>query len=245
MKLYQYPIGTFFYNNCPYVRSLFSYQWEDTVFPPIDELNPLLNSNSACCRPEFYYRNSNMSSLNLSNTVINLMNDLRKLWEQHDVWTRSTIMSIIFNLPDVDFVTNRLLRNPVDFGNALEPFYGSSIALKFSDLLKDHLVIAAELVKAAKAGNKQSADAIEKRWYDNADQIAIFLSQINHYWSQEEWKVMLHQHLALVKSEAVNILTKNYAAGIAVYDELENQSLGMADMMAEGITKQFPNKFTE
>lgn len=54
---------------------------------------------------------------------------------------------------------------------------------------------------------------------------------------------MLHQHLTLVKSEAVNILNKNYAATIDVYDEIENQSLGMADVLAEGIIKQFPNKF--
>lgn len=164
---------------------------------------------------------------------------------EHAVWTRSTIMSIIFDLPDEDVVTKRLLRNPVDFGNALEPFYGRSIALKFSDLLRDHLVIAAELVKAAKAGNKQAADAAEKRWYDNADQIAIFLSKINPYWSQEEWKTMLHQHLSLVKSEATTILNKDYAAGIDVYDKIENQALGMADVMTEGIIKQFPNKFIE
>jgi hypothetical protein len=172
-------------------------------------------------------------------------NDFCMLWEQHDVWTRAAIASIVFDLPDVDFVTKRLLRNPVDFEQALKPYYGDKIAAKFSDLLKGHLVIAAQLVKAAKAGDNKAADDAEKRWYANADEIAVLLGGINPYWSQEVWKMMLHRHLSLVKAEAVNMLTKNYEAGITVYDEIERQSLEMADLMSEGIVKQFPYKFTK
>lgn len=54
---------------------------------------------------------------------------------------------------------------------------------------------------------------------------------------------MLHQHLQLIKSEAVNALNKNYEARIAVYDKIENQSLQMADMLSKGLINQFPNKF--
>ncbi|MCB2355264.1 acetylglutamate kinase [Clostridium estertheticum] len=150
-----------------------------------------------------------------------------------------TLISIIKDLPDVDFVTNRLLRNPIDFGRALEVFYGYEIASQFSDLFKNHLVIAVQLVKAAKAGDsKGSADA-EKRWYANADEIAVFLSRINPYWSQENWKTMLYEHLRMTKSEAVNILNNNDEKSITEYDEIEKQALKMADVMAEGIAKQF------
>jgi len=94
-------------------------------------------------------------------------------------------------------------------------------------------------VKAAKAGyNKESADA-ERRWYENADEIAAFLGKINPYWSQEMWKRMLYEHLAMTKSEAINILTNNYEKSIMEYDEIEKQALKMADIMAEGIVKQF------
>lgn len=153
------------------------------------------------------------------------------------------IMSIVFGLPDEEVVTNRLLRNPVDFGNLLKIFYGNKIALKFSDLLKGHLVIAAQLVKAAKAGDNKSAAEAEKKWYENADELAALLGYINPYWSKESWRTMLHEHLALVKAEAVAMLTKDYAAGVKIYDTIEKQALGMADMMAAGIIKQFPNKF--
>ncbi|MBU3110009.1 acetylglutamate kinase [Clostridium lacusfryxellense] len=161
------------------------------------------------------------------------------LWEQHIVWTRMTILSIIKDLPDVDFVTNRLLQNPIDFKKVLKPFYGDEIASQFSDLFTSHLVIAAQLVNAAKAGYKDGAAAAEKNWYKNADEIAVFLGRINPYWSEQNWKKILYEHLKMTKSEAVDILTNNYEQSIADYDEIEKQALKMADVMAEGIVKQF------
>jgi len=178
-------------------------------------------------------------SIRISETEVYLRNVIRKLWEQHIVWTRMTIISIIKDLPDVDAVTKRLLRNPTDFKNILKHFYGDEIASQFSDLFKNHLVIAAQLVKAAKAGYTQESADAEKRWYANADEIAAFLGRINPYWSQEMWKRMLYEHLVMTKSEAVNILTNNYEKSITEYDEIEKQALKMADVMAEGIVKQF------
>lgn len=161
------------------------------------------------------------------------------LWEQHGAWTWSTIISLVFGLPITDSVVARLLRNPVDFERALQPYYGDGIAATFRDLLQEHLVIAADLVKAAKAGNNKAAAEAERKWYANADAIAVFLGNINPYWSQEQWRMMMRHHLALVKAEAVNMLTGQYEVSIAAYDENEIHILAMADIMAEGIIKQF------
>jgi len=175
----------------------------------------------------------------INKAEVDLRNAMRVLWEQHIVWTRMTIISIIKDLPDVDFVTKRLLRNPIDFKNLLRYFYGDEIASQFSDLFTSHLVIAAQLVKAAKAGDNKEATDAEKKWYANADEIAAFLGRINPYWSQENWRSMLYEHLRMTKAEAVNILTNKYEESITDYDEIEKQALKMADVMAEGIVKQF------
>ncbi|NLX88402.1 MAG: acetylglutamate kinase [Syntrophomonadaceae bacterium] len=170
------------------------------------------------------------------------MNTLRKLWEQHDVWTRSTIVSITFDLPDRQVVIARLLRNPKDFGRVFEKFYGPRIATAFTNLLTEHLVLAAQIVEAAKAGNNSRVALLQRKWLQNANQIAELLSDINNQ-SEREWRNMMQEHLRLVYNEAVNYLTGNYAAGVAVYDEIEKQTLEMADMMARGIFKQFPKRF--
>jgi len=51
--------------------------------------------------------------------------------------------------------------------------------------------------------------------------------------------MMLYHHLALVKAEAVDMLAGNYQTSVAVYDEIEIQALGMADVMATGMIQQF------
>ena len=153
------------------------------------------------------------------------------------------ILSMAFGLPDTEFVTNRLLRNPKDFEAALRQYYGGNVAAKFAELFTSHLTIAAELVQAAKAGDSAAATDAEKRWYANADQIAAFLGSINPYWSAQEWQKMLYDHLAMTKDEAVDILTQKYADSINMFENIERQALDMADMMTQGIVKQFPQYF--
>ncbi|MCE5284454.1 MAG: hypothetical protein LLG02_01200 [Pelosinus sp.] len=174
---------------------------------------------------------------------VGLMNSMRILWEQHVAWTRMTIISIAHCLPDLDFTVKRLLRNPKDFEVLFRHFYGDEKAREFAALLKAHLVIASELVKAAKAGDSRAAARIEADWYKNADEIAAFLSSINANWSEEELKTMLHEHLVLTKDEAVARLSGRFARDIAIYDEIEQQALDMADALTAGIVEQFPDMF--
>jgi hypothetical protein len=172
-----------------------------------------------------------------------LKSSMRLVWEQHVYWTRLTIISLAFNLPDIDFVTARLLRNATDMGNLLKPYYGNKIAAKFSNLIREHLVIAVELVKAAKARNQKAAAAAERRWYANGEEIADFLSTINPYILENEFKEMFFEHLALTKMEAVFILQKDFKSSIAVFDKIEAEALQMADTITAAIVKQFPKKF--
>ena len=84
--------------------------------------------------------------------------DMRKLWEDHITWTRLYIVDAIGGLPEKAATTQRLLQNQVDLGNAIKPFYGDAAGAKLTSLLRDHILIAAELIDAAKAGD--SADML-------------------------------------------------------------------------------------
>lgn len=57
-----------------------------------------------------------------------------------------TIISIAEGLPDEAQTTMRLLRNPGDIAAVFRPLYGNSVADRLSDLIKEHLVIAADLL---------------------------------------------------------------------------------------------------
>ncbi|WP_193790084.1 hypothetical protein [Paenibacillus beijingensis] len=54
---------------------------------------------------------------------------------------------------------------------------------------------------------------------------------------------MLHEHLKLLSSEVASRLAGNYAENVAISDRIEEQALGMADVMTSGIVQQFPRAF--
>jgi len=155
------------------------------------------------------------------------------------MWTRSFIISTAANLADLQPVTMRLLRNPSDFAKELSKYYGEEKAKKFETLLTEHITIAAKVVNAAKAGDTETLNDERKKWYVNADEIAAFLAAINPYWSNQEWRMMLYDHLKLLEIEVTERLQGQYAKDVAQYDIIEDQALMMGDLMANGIRKQF------
>jgi hypothetical protein len=170
--------------------------------------------------------------------------DMRKLWEDHVTWTRLYIVSALGGLPDKDATAQRLLDNQTDLGNAIKPFYGDAAGTELTALLRDHILVAAELIDAARTGNKAAQDDATKRWFANADAIAAFLSGANpENWPPAEAKKMMHDHLNLTTEEVVAHLSQDWAASIASYDKVHDQILHMADMLSAGIQAQFPDKF--
>lgn len=170
---------------------------------------------------------------------IDLSNKLRELWNEHVLWTRSFIESTAFDLPDLQAVTDRLLQNPCDFAKLFCRFYGEAKAQQLKKLLKDHLLIAAELVNALKERNVIKADKIRCKWYENAEDIAKFLASINPYWGKLQWRCLLFDHLRMTEYEAVFILRGQYRKGVTIYDEIQNQAMKMADVMTQGLIRQF------
>lgn len=99
------------------------------------------------------------------------------------------------------------------------------------------MLIAADLVNAAKSGEVSKANAAREKLYENADEIAEFLSSINRCWSKSKWRSMLYSHLEMTEEEAMLRLQGNYTADIAVFDSIEDEAYKMADYMFCGIIK--------
>jgi hypothetical protein len=169
---------------------------------------------------------------------------MRKLWEDHVTWTRLAIISLTTGSPDTEATVGRLLRNQVDIGNAIKPFYGKAAGTQLTKLLRDHILIAADLIAAAEAGDSAKLADEQARWQANARELATFLNRANpHAWKLGAMKAMLREHLRLTTNEAVARLQGNWAADVAAYDQIHVQGLHMADMLSSGIVKQFPRRF--
>lgn len=183
------------------------------------------------------------ASMSVPKLQVELEKYMRKLWEDHVLWTRQAIVSLVAGLPDADASVARLLQNPIDMEKAFALYYGDQTAAAVRDLLKVHLTTAAELVMAAKAGDSAKAADAEKRWYDNADEISGALNSINPNWPKDAMMDMMHDHLKMTKAEAVARLKQDWDLDVKTYDMVHDQILIMADELTEGIVKQFPDKF--
>ena len=173
-----------------------------------------------------------------------LKTKMRKLWEDHITWTRMFIVSSIADLPDVDTAAGRLLLNQEHIGNAIAPYYGDEAGDALTALLKDHILIAADLLSAAKSGDSEGVNDASQRWDDNAVEIANFLASANpQNWPADEMTAMMREHLSLTLNEAVARLNSEWDEDVATYDQIHRQILHMADMLSRGIIRQFPNRF--
>lgn len=167
----------------------------------------------------------------------------RRLWIDHVSWTRNFIVSDLSSLDDKEDVLERLLKNQDDIGNSIKSFYGENAGNKLADLLKEHIKLAGKVVDAAKSGNKSDLEKYNKLWYENADKIAKFLSSANPNYSYDVLKDMLYKHLQFVTDQAVSRINKNWNADIQAYDKGEDHMILFADILTDGIIKQFPQKF--
>jgi len=165
------------------------------------------------------------------------------LWVEHVVWTRQYIAASVADAPDAQVAAERLLKNQEEIGDAIKPVYGDEAGSRLTALLKDHILIAVDLLDAAKAGDNAALENAEKRWQANADEIATFLSEANPNWPKVEMVSMLNEHLSLTNSEALARLTGDYVADAAAFDAIVKHAESMADGFTNGIVAQFPEQF--
>jgi hypothetical protein len=173
-----------------------------------------------------------------------LRTQMRKLWEDHITWTRMVIVDFAAGLPDLTAAEQRLLRNQVDIGNAIKPYYGAAAGNALTKLLRTHILEAVPVLTHAKSGDKAKLTKALDVWYANGNQIARFLTKANPAsWPLPMTTKMMKDHLDLTTEEAVARLQGRWTADIAAYDKVHAEILQMSDMLSSGLVAQFPSRF--
>jgi hypothetical protein len=178
-----------------------------------------------------------------STNTARLREDMRRLWSDHVIWTREYIVAAVDGSPDAEAAATRLLKNQEDIGGAVAGFYGKNAGDTLTGLLKQHILIAVDLIAAAKANDQAKYNATDHQWKKNGEEIADFLSRANPNWPKATLASMMETHLATTTKEVVARLNKKWEEDVTAFDEVYTHILHMADVLSEGIIKQFPQKF--
>jgi hypothetical protein len=193
---------------------------------------PLFNKTKPAAPPQ-----------NPTSSAVSLRVALRKLWADHVIWTRQYIVAAVAGTPDAEAAAARLLRNQEDIGAAVASIYGKPAGDKLTGLLKTHISIAVRLVAAAKDGKTTEFAKQDKLWSANGEQIAAFLAGANPNWPLKDLSNLLALHLSLTKNEAVARLSSKWDDDVKAFDDIFVEIMTVADALADGIVKQFPEKF--
>src|SRR5919197_1552820 len=279
---------------------------------------------------------------------------MRELWTDHVVYTHNFIVSATSALPDTAEVSQRLLRNQDEIGEAIKPYYGDAAGSQLASLLRSHVQLVAMAVTAAKGtttamnmpnqssnqfansmradtasradttqarinsqyptaqGRRNQADTTKRnpnarvtgdtisqrlpsnqygnvrtdttqknvegqsqqsqqygqpqqygvnqqagqvdstalnqaiaQLKANGDSIAMFLSQANpRGFSRQMLSNGLQMHVTFLQKEITAQIKKDWSGSISAFDNSERQNLQMADMLSDGIMKQFPSRFS-
>lgn len=177
--------------------------------------------------------------------VLAMNNLARALWSEHLFWTNNVFLAVIFDLPIAEAAWEKAFANAEDFAEMFLDYYGRDFSEAFKRLLIDHLQLGADLAKAAKANDMEKFATIDRDWFQNADNIARLLSENNPFWNHDEWRELLYTHLQMLKNYVANLMAGSYGEAGDIAQEMQMQALAMADYMAEGIMRQFPEDFDE
>ena len=168
---------------------------------------------------------------------------MRKLWEDHVTWTRLAIVTFADGSSGFNATATRLLQNQTDIGDAIKPFYGDAAGDQLTALLREHILIAVDVLKAAKAHDSAAFTEANTRWYANANDIADFLAAANpRFWPDDVMRAAMREHLDQTLAEAAHELSGDYATSVADYDQVHAHILAMADSISSGIIGAFPSR---
>ncbi len=164
--------------------------------------------------------------------------NIRLLWTDRLVWIQHFLISLIFRLRDLGYVTIRTIQNTIDFSGQLTPFYGPDKAKRYEALLAEHILLLAELASTIKIGFDVSMQL--SKMQANADDIAALFTELNPYWNKATWQEMLYVQYQLEEQLIRQINEDKLSTSISTYDAIYQNALKMANYMIDGITAQFP-----
>lgn len=170
---------------------------------------------------------------------LDLNNDMREAWSQHGFWGTLYLLSLFYALPGTEAVLARLSQTPEDIASIFGKFYSQAMVDQLTALLKEHVQLAGDLMKALRDSEVDQASQISQEWHANADRIARMLASANSDYNQEELARMLHMHLDLMQRQMSTDLNNQYEEFVKSTDDSDEHLLKLADELTEGLVKQF------
>jgi hypothetical protein len=169
-----------------------------------------------------------------------LQSALRDLWMGHIFWVRNVVvMTRLGSAAAAKVAEGQVVQNARDIANAISPYYGQAAGDKLFGLLAAHYGAIKDYMNASFAGKKPAKAAASDKLDANADMIAEFLSSANPNWPKDVLVDALRAHAAHHVMQIDALAANNYQAEADSWNEMKSHIYTIADVLAQGVEKQF------
>ena len=170
----------------------------------------------------------------------------RDLWVGHIFWVREVARGLADKNPAAaDLAEKQVVANAKQIAGSIEPFYGKAATDQLFKLLAGHYTEIKAHATATVAGD--AAGAKKKALGEltsNANEIAKFLAGANPNLPEATLKSLLAAHGGHHVQQNQQLAAHDLAAEARTWDAMKTHIYTIADALAGGIAKQFPDKFT-
>lgn len=167
--------------------------------------------------------------------LVDLKAVIRKIFTDHAVYTNWLIGdSLPSPRENIQPVITRLLRNPQDISNILEPIVGKEKSNVLGQLFTDHLILAATNLQSLSTPEYKS---VIGQFLANGDQIGNALANLNpHKLSADYAQKLMREHNEFLLKLISLRRTNNITEYINTYDNYYKHILMLADTIYETLT---------
>lgn len=169
---------------------------------------------------------------------------LRDLWIGHIFWVREVVQArLADDRKQAKVSEEQVVANAQAIAGAIEPYYGAAASEQLFELLAGHWGAISDYLDATLADRNAKQDAAAERLAANASDIASFLSSANPNWPVDTLRGLLTAHGAHHVQQIEQLDAKQYEQEAATWAAMKDHMYVIADALASGIAKQFPQKF--
>ncbi len=167
----------------------------------------------------------------------------RDLWIGHIFWVRNVVEARFDgNANEAKVAEQQVVANAKAIAASIEPFYGKAASEKLFTLLAGHWGAISDYLDATRADSKSGQDAAFKQLASNADAIAVFLGGANPNLPVDVLRGLLMAHGSHHVQQIGEFKAQQFDAEARTWAAMTHHMYVIADALAEGIAKQFPDK---
>ncbi len=185
-----------------------------------------------------------VSSADQSLRADELRGVMRKLWQDRSIYTRAVAIGVAADLPDLVRSHQRLVRNQVDIGDAVRPYFGDMMADVFTALLQEEVNRACAAFTAAKSGDPARREAAETAWRGAAADVASFVSAVDSSAGSQDTLVGMVSRLVDATAAQMHCRLKgDWTGDLAAFEMARQYARITADALSLSIAHQCAEQF--